>query len=391
MARINVDDYAFDDPRFAILAGALRCLRDRWHALGRCLRIWHLCASRRTDTVRPVELAECLGVRKPLTDAAQKVAVEAFVTTANLGEWHGDVIRVRGTKGRTDYLDRMDDAKTLPERILGRVQANGPTKRSELFSHFPDDSRSTFYRVVKQLINDGELACDGHYLSIPQSSNRPTDVPRESQDNPENVPGPSRDAVLAPAPVPALAPDPVPAPAERANRAHAPARPTGIPSGSPTDVSRESHETNPGETISLSQAALAAERRDIFSALYQHWNNTGRAHCPDWRSPGELAGRHRVREALNHPELAGRSEADIRHGLAMLYAECAERARLKQSDPWRWYRQAWRPAVLSMACDVPCEDNARHRARKATGKKQTTWLDEVNAEIAAKERASASP
>ena len=79
MARINVDDYAFDDPRFDILARSLRHIRDRWHALGCCLRVWHLCASRRTDTLRPVELATCLGVRKPLTEEAQDLAVSAFV------------------------------------------------------------------------------------------------------------------------------------------------------------------------------------------------------------------------------------------------------------------------------------------------------------------------
>lgn len=94
MARINVDDYAFDDPRFDILAASLRTMRDRWHALGCCLRIWHLCASRHTDTLRPVELAICLGVRKPLTSEAQELAVSAFVDTADLGEWQGEVIRI---------------------------------------------------------------------------------------------------------------------------------------------------------------------------------------------------------------------------------------------------------------------------------------------------------
>ena len=95
MARINVDDHAFDDPRFTVLAESLQCLSDRWHALGCCLRIWHQCASRRTDTIRPAELAICLGMPEPLTAATQKRAVEAFVTAAELGEWNGDVIRVR--------------------------------------------------------------------------------------------------------------------------------------------------------------------------------------------------------------------------------------------------------------------------------------------------------
>ena len=95
MAQINVDDHAFDDLRFTVLADSLPCLNDRWHALGCCVRIWHQCASRRTDNIRPAELAICLGIPEPLTAAAQERAVEAFVTAAELGERNGDVIRVR--------------------------------------------------------------------------------------------------------------------------------------------------------------------------------------------------------------------------------------------------------------------------------------------------------
>ncbi len=53
MARINVESYAFDDPRFVILARAMR-YRDRDHTLGKCLRIWHLCVNRRTDCIEPL-------------------------------------------------------------------------------------------------------------------------------------------------------------------------------------------------------------------------------------------------------------------------------------------------------------------------------------------------
>lgn len=150
---------------------------------------------------------------------------------------------------------------------------------------------------------------------------------------------------------------------------------------------RESHETRPGETIPLARAALA----DRYSSLYEQWDATGRQHCGDsWRSPGELAGRHRIREALNHPELAGRTDNDIRHGLAMLRAECEERASLGQDDAWRWYRQAWTPRVLSSACDIPDEATARNRASPHRKAKTTTWMDEVKAEIEAEERARAN-
>ena len=163
MARINVDDYAFDDPHFDVLARSLRCLCDSWHALGCCLRVWHQCASRRTDTIRP----------------------------AQLGEWQGEVIRVRGTKGRTDYLDRMDQAKSLPERILDHMREHGRCKRKELRQHYADAPRSTFYRVINQLVADDELTSADDTLSIPTGDA----VPRKSRETPENVPGMSRDAV----------------------------------------------------------------------------------------------------------------------------------------------------------------------------------------------------
>ena len=112
MTGIDVEESVFDDPRFDLLAGALRCLHDRWHALGRCLRIWHQCANRGTHTIRPVELAECLGVREPLTESAQKLAIEAFVTIADLGSQDGDLIRVRGIGANSIALAGDCEPKT---------------------------------------------------------------------------------------------------------------------------------------------------------------------------------------------------------------------------------------------------------------------------------------
>ena len=84
-------------------------------------------------------------------------------------------------------------------------------------------------------------------------------------------------------------------------------------------------------------------------------------------------------EALNHPELAQRSNDDLIRGLEMLRTECEERARLGQEDPWRWFRMAWQPRVLSAACDIPDADAARSRVngQRSTGR---TWTDEMRAE-----------
>ena len=132
------------------------------------------------------------------------------------------------------------------------------------------------------------------------------------------------------------------------------------------------------------------EDNERYSQLFGLWDTAGRQHCDkSWRSPGELAGRYRIQQALEHPELAGRSSDDIRHGLAMLRAECAERARLGQTDAWSWYRNAWHPRVLSAACEIPDESAARERAARGSRKSAMTWLDEVNAEILAEEQASA--
>lgn len=79
-----------------------------------------------------------------------------------------------------------------------------------------------------------------------------------------------------------------------------------------------------------------------------------------WRSPGPVAGPYRVLQALGHPELRARTEAEIRHGLDMLVAEAREKMVQGDPDPGRWL-STWSPQVLSKACDVP--DAAAARAR----------------------------
>ena len=278
MARVNVESYAFDDPRFDLLADALRSLRDRWHALGCCLRIWHQCASRRTDSVRPAELARLLCIRKPLTEAAQDLAVHAFVTIADLGERVGDRVRVRGTEGRTDYLERMDLARTLPERVLAHIEEHGPFKRNALRKYFDDTPRSTFYRTLRQLVADGDLEVTNDLLATPGT------VPRESHGNPETLPGQSRDVVPAPDPAPVL----VPVPEESANRArahthpHTPIprdsreNPMGVPRDGPTRLasSPDAIDPAPGSIADLSctERVPRKRRREVARALWRYQN-----------------------------------------------------------------------------------------------------------------------
>lgn len=168
MARVNLDSYAFDDPRFDLLASAVRHFRDRWHALGYVTRVWHACASRSVKQLRAVELAGLLGYRKPLEQ--HEDAVTAFCDAAGLGERLEDgTIRIRGTDGRTDYLE--DDSDELADQAVAKVAEAGPMKRADIMRalELQRTQRASFYRAVRRAVEAGKLADVDGMVAVPGS------------------------------------------------------------------------------------------------------------------------------------------------------------------------------------------------------------------------------
>lgn len=195
MARVNLDSYAFDDPRFELLAAAVRHFRDRWHALGYVTRVWHACASRSVKHLRAVELAGLLGYRKPLEQ--HEDAARAFCDAAGLGERLQDgTIRIRGTDGRTDYLE--DDSDEMVDQAVAKVTEAGPMKRADIMRalDLQRTQRASFYRAVRRAVESGKLADVDGMVAVPGP-----DVSRlvASQSQPRPL---VPDPVLAPAVVP---------------------------------------------------------------------------------------------------------------------------------------------------------------------------------------------
>jgi hypothetical protein len=91
VARVNVDAEALQDLRFRRLGRLLGM--DHFAALGRMIYVWYFCTVRETYFVSRDDLTDLVGV-----DAW------AALEEAELGEVQGDVMRIKGTKGRTDWL-----------------------------------------------------------------------------------------------------------------------------------------------------------------------------------------------------------------------------------------------------------------------------------------------
>lgn len=196
MARVNLDSYAFDDPRFELLASAVRHFRDRWHALGYVTRVWHACASRCVKALRPVELAGLLGYRKPLEQ--HEDAARAFCDAAGLGERLQDgTIRIRGTDGRTDYLD--GDSDELADQAVAKVAESGPMKRADIMRalELQRTQRASFYRSMRRALEAGKLVEVDGMVAAPGAEAVARLVASQSRPRPL-VPDPALSPVLVP-------------------------------------------------------------------------------------------------------------------------------------------------------------------------------------------------
>lgn len=102
MARINVDQKALSDPRFAVLAQALD-LGHADHALGKMIRVWNECQERETYTLSEKVIGAIFG--RP--DAAEMLVLAELGSRNYSGggkQVPAGLIRICGTKDRTDWL-----------------------------------------------------------------------------------------------------------------------------------------------------------------------------------------------------------------------------------------------------------------------------------------------
>lgn len=92
-ASVRIDDGAFTDERFAVLA-ALCGLADADHARGKMARLWRQCTDKHVYSLS-----------RPMIDVVLGPGGAQKLIDADLGEVDGELVRVRGTDGRIEWLE----------------------------------------------------------------------------------------------------------------------------------------------------------------------------------------------------------------------------------------------------------------------------------------------
>jgi hypothetical protein len=111
MARVNVEEEAFADPRIELL-GQLAGY-NRFEALGRMTHLWRVCTQRQTHTLPAAIIDACLGIGS-----------HEHLVSSELGEWDGDAIRIRGTYGRIEWYEATAEKR----RRGGKARAAGAAR-----------------------------------------------------------------------------------------------------------------------------------------------------------------------------------------------------------------------------------------------------------------------
>ena len=117
-ASVRIEDEAFSDERYGVLA-ALCGLADPDHARGKMARLWRQCTAQRTY-VLPIDL---------VCSVLGENGAEGIVKAA-LGEAVDGGIRIRGTKGRIEWLAKLRNnarkggkAKSAKRHNAGKQEA----------------------------------------------------------------------------------------------------------------------------------------------------------------------------------------------------------------------------------------------------------------------------
>ena len=118
MARVSIENDAFGDIRYETLARSCG-LADADHARGKMARIWRQCTTERRYVLSAEDVESVLGENG--VDALER---------ARLGEKVDGGIRIRGTKGRIEWLENIKkNAKKGGKAKAAKRQENQPARR----------------------------------------------------------------------------------------------------------------------------------------------------------------------------------------------------------------------------------------------------------------------
>jgi hypothetical protein len=95
MPSVRIEDEAFSDERFCVLANACQ-LADEDHARGKMAKVWRACTARQSHTLPESIVVSILGPNGP-----------AALVSAELGEVTDGGVRICGTRGRIEWLGKL--------------------------------------------------------------------------------------------------------------------------------------------------------------------------------------------------------------------------------------------------------------------------------------------
>lgn len=95
MAAVRLDPEAFRDPRFRILGGLLKT--NEYDAMGRLVFVWSYCTEKQTHYL----------TKDVIAGLTHSENFADFMVAADLAEHFNEKIRVKGTKGRIEWLAKL--------------------------------------------------------------------------------------------------------------------------------------------------------------------------------------------------------------------------------------------------------------------------------------------
>jgi len=126
-APVRIEAEAFSDERYEVLAAACG-LVDADHARGKMARLWRQCTALGVYVLPASTVCAVLGPNGAVS-----------IVESGLGELHEDGIRIRGTRGRIEWLKKLrSNAKKGGKAKAAKRQASGkPDGRAEAARHLP--------------------------------------------------------------------------------------------------------------------------------------------------------------------------------------------------------------------------------------------------------------
>lgn len=116
---VTLDDLAFDDLRFLLLAEKMG-LEDPDTATMKMARVWRYCTKRGLKHLTPIEIA--LAMRQPASRAGD---LAGFLLDVDLAaKTDSELLYIRGTNGRTEWLEDRKNTQPKAARLGGESRAN---------------------------------------------------------------------------------------------------------------------------------------------------------------------------------------------------------------------------------------------------------------------------